>query len=223
MSVFSALDILLAVKKMEGPVTTLTFLEITLDTQSMQASLPTDKLVRIRDHIHAFTISQVCTRVELQSLLGMLNFAIRIIPQGGEVFHFWIIGFVTLSSDSDSRVKLDPSALSDLHMWDKFLQHWNGVTMFIPAESGFSPQVSTDAAATKGYAAIFDTHWLAGPWPNGVLAIPGFTETSVLFEIYPIVLAAQVWGHLWAGKTMFFSMDNQATSDIVNKGRSCLL
>lgn len=57
-SVFSALDIPLAVKKMEGPVTKLTFLG-KIDTQSMQASLPTDKLVRIRDCIHAFTISQV--------------------------------------------------------------------------------------------------------------------------------------------------------------------
>lgn len=82
MADFSALNIPVAVKKVEGPATALTLLGITLDTQSMQASLPADKLVRIRDRIHAFTISQACFRKELQPLLGMLNFAMRIIPPG---------------------------------------------------------------------------------------------------------------------------------------------
>lgn len=41
-----------------------------------------------------------------------------------------------------------------------------------------------------------------------------------MFEIYPIVAAAQVWGHLWVGQTVFFSTDNQVTSEIINNGRS---
>lgn len=63
--------------------------------------------------------------------------------------------------------------------------------MFIPTESMSSPQVVTDASATVG--CHFDTHWLAGPWPEEILAIPGFTESSALFKIYPLVPAAQVW------------------------------
>lgn len=59
--------------------------------------------------------------------------------------------------------------------------------MFIPAELVFAPQVVTNAAATIGCAAILGTHWLAGPWPDEILAMPGFAETSALFEIYPIV------------------------------------
>lgn len=50
-------------------------------------------------------------------------------------------------------------------------------------------------------------------------AIPRFTQTSALFKIYLIVAAAQVWGHLWSGNTVVFFTDNQATSEIIKKGR----
>lgn len=127
----------------------------------------------------------------------------RIIPQG-RAFISRLLSLLPSAPNSDAQVFLDPSALSDLQMWDEFLQHWNGVAMFILAKSNSSPQIFTDSAATKGYAAIFGSHWMAGSWSDEVLAIPRFTETSALFEVYPIVAAAQVWGHLWAGQTVFF-------------------
>ena len=219
LAVFSALDVPLATKKLEGPAWTLTFLGVILDTKAMQARLPADKLARIRECIHIFSVSRVCTRVELLSLLGMLNFAMRIIPQGRS-FISRLLALLPSAPDSDSRVVLDAAALADLRMWDEFLQCWNGIAMFVPGESCSSPQVGTDAAATVGYAAIFGTHWLAGPWPEEVLAIPGFTESSALFEIYPIVAAAWVWGGSWAGQTVVFSTDNQAAVEIITKGRS---
>lgn len=106
---------------MEGPTMVLTFLGITLDTQAMQASLLTDKLNRIRDCIHAFTISQACSRMELQSLLGMLNFVMRIIPQGRS-FILRLLALLPSALDLDSGVKLDAAAPADLRMWDEFLQ-----------------------------------------------------------------------------------------------------
>lgn len=95
---------------MEGLMTALTFLGITLDTQAMQASLPADKLERTRDHTHAFMISQVCSRGELQSLLSMQNFAMRIIPKGRS-FISCLLALLPSAPDSDSRVKLDSAAL----------------------------------------------------------------------------------------------------------------
>ena len=42
-------------------------------------------------------------------------------------------------------------------------------------------------------------------------------------ELYPIVVAAVLWGHLWTSKRILFLCDNEATVYIVNKGRSkCL-
>ena len=47
----SLLGIPLALEKIEGPSQNLTFLGITLDTDSMQARLPEDKLRRIQNQV----------------------------------------------------------------------------------------------------------------------------------------------------------------------------
>ncbi|XP_040181179.1 uncharacterized protein LOC120914567, partial [Rana temporaria] len=217
--VFNNLNVPLAEHKVEGPAHSITFLGINLDTQAMQASLPLDKLTRIRATIHDFTQSQGCTRRQLQSLLGMMNFAMRIIPQGRS-FISRLLVFLTPAQDPDRILKLDQAAVSDLAMWDEFLTSWNGISMFIPALLDESPQVVTDAAASTGFAAIFGRHWFAEPWPPEILLIPGFTQSSSLFELYPVVAAAQLWGHTWTNQTVLFTTDNQATADIINKGRS---
>jgi hypothetical protein len=46
-------------------------------------------------------------------------------------------------------------------------------------------------------------------------------DISIAFqELYPIVVAAVLWGASWARKRILFHCDNQATVHILNKGRS---
>ena len=47
----SRLGVPLALEKVEGPTTCLTFLGITLDTSSMEIRLPEEKLLRIRSEV----------------------------------------------------------------------------------------------------------------------------------------------------------------------------
>lgn len=65
-----------------GPNTSLEFLGILLDTNAMQASLPNDKLSRIRSVMEDFILLRVVSKREMLSLIGHLNFAMSIIPQG---------------------------------------------------------------------------------------------------------------------------------------------
>lgn len=53
-----------------------------------------------------------------------------------------------------------------------------------------------------------------------VFNIAGFSQTSALFEIYPIVTAAVTWAPTWSVHTVLFFTDNSATAEIINKGRS---
>lgn len=71
-----------------------------------------------------------------------------------------------------------------------------------------------------GFSAIFGCQWLASPWPPKVSDISRFAQTSALFKIYPIVLAAVTWGPSWSGYTVVFFIDNSVTAEIINKGRS---
>lgn len=216
---FMDLNAPLAAHKIAGPSTVITFLGITLDTVLMIASLPQDKLVRIWGIINSLVRSPVCSKKDLQSLLGMLNFAMRIIPQGRS-FVSRLLALLPLYQDADSAVQLQADAQADLLMWDQFLCEWNGISMFIHPPTTFSPRVFSDAAASVGFSAVFGCQWLAGPWPPEASDISWFAQTSALFETYPIVAAAITWGPSWSGHTVVFFTDNAATAEIINKDRS---
>ena len=79
---FKRLGVPLSDEKTLGPVKSLEFLGIHLDSVSMKASLPADKLGRIREAIRSVLGAQTMTKRELLSLLGHLNFAMRVMPQG---------------------------------------------------------------------------------------------------------------------------------------------
>ena len=68
----SILGIPLALEKVEGCSDSLTFLGITLDTQSMQARLPDDKLQRIRQQVGAWLSprKRKAIKREILSLVG---------------------------------------------------------------------------------------------------------------------------------------------------------
>lgn len=120
--VFGNLNVPIAQHKVEGLTQSITFLGIMLDTHFMQASLPPDKLTWIRSVIHAFARSQVCTKKQLQSLLGMLNFAMRIIPQGRS-FISRLLVFLPQTQDTDKVLRFDQAAIADLAMWDDVLKN----------------------------------------------------------------------------------------------------
>lgn len=72
---FHALGVPLSDQKTIGPDTRLEFLGIILDSIEMKASLPTDKLQRIRDITKPFCAVETIIKQQLLSLLCHLNFA----------------------------------------------------------------------------------------------------------------------------------------------------
>ncbi|XP_056425816.1 uncharacterized protein LOC130367424 [Hyla sarda] len=218
-AVFDSLGVPVSPAKTEGPSRVITFLGIELDSQKMEARLPEAKLVRIRTAIHRLRERPYISKVELQSILGMLNFAMRIIPQG-RTFISRLLALLPSASEQSSLIHLDCQALADLAMWESFLHNWNGISFFIPSIGNESPMVFSDAASSTGFAAIWGNHWFAGPWPPEITQIEGFIRSSAAFELYPIVAAAQLWGPAWNRTTVLFVSDNAATVDILLKGRS---
>lgn len=223
-TIFKRLNIPLSVKKTVGPTTCLEYLGIILDSQKMEARLPADKVQRICDCIKDLEQKTVCTKRQLLQLLGHLNFASRIILPGRS-FVSYLINLSTTAKDLHDFVHLNKECRTDLTFWLTFLQQWNGVNMFYNQHLIDSPELDlyTDASATLGFGGYYHGKWFSSSWP---LDIPEVKEKSLSIaykELYPIVVAAILWGNYWAKQQIVFWCDNEATVAIVNKGRSkCL-
>ena len=77
---FKNIGVPIAPNKTEGPCTTLEFMGINLDTVQMEARRPVDKVERIQASLPLFQTKKSCTLKELQSLIGTLDFACKVIP-----------------------------------------------------------------------------------------------------------------------------------------------
>ena len=76
------LGVPLAEHKQEGPTTCLTFLGIEVDTTASQLRLPGDKLRRLQALLEGWSNKRVCERRELESLVGMLHHACKVVRSG---------------------------------------------------------------------------------------------------------------------------------------------
>jgi len=82
-------------------------------------------------------------------------------------------------------------------------------------------EVSSDAAGLLGNGAYVQGQWFAGSWA------PSQQLQSIAYkELFPIVLAAHVWGHSWVKKHLLFRSDNDGVVHILNTRTSrvpCLM
>ena len=60
---------------------------------------------------------------------------------------------------------------------------------------------------------VLGTAWFVGPWPSA------WSSTSItLLELFPLIVAAHVWGHRWQRLQVQFRCDNAAVVAILNSG-----
>ena len=105
-------------------------------------------------------------------------------------------------------------------MWALFLEQWNGISFFLDNHETTAEdlQFFTDATPT-GFGGYFRGKWFWGKFDDNL--IPEDTKASMaFFELYPIVMASVLWGHLWCKRKIVGNCDNAAPVNITNKGRS---
>ena len=216
---FKKLKIPIAPHKTVGPTKCLEYLGIMLDTSAMEARLPLEKVTRICNILVTFQHRSSCTKRELLSLLGHLNFACRVI-RPGRSFVSYLITLSTTVKELHHYVKLNKNVRLDLQMWHQFLSKWNGVSFFLDDDviQAADMHLYTDAT-DKAYGGIYRNKWFQGKFPTELLQ-GDETISMALLELYPIVVACVLWGKDWSRRRVLFNCDNMATVEIINKGRS---
>jgi len=220
LSTFAELGVPVAEDKVEGPTTVLSFLGIELDTANMLARLPQDKLRDLRRTI-ADVISRAQRKVtlkELQSLIGKLNFACRAVVPGRPFLRRLIDSTCGLKHPRHRR-RVTEGMVADLRVWETFLSHNNGVSLFLPHtwEDNDTLHLYTDAAGSSGFGAFFAGHWVCGVWPTEMRVT---TKHITFLELFPIVLAIILWGEQLCNRKLLLRCDNQAVVDIISRQTS---
>ena len=198
--------------KVVPPCQQLTFLGIVFDTQTMELSLPKDKLKETKDLVDLFTKRKRASKRQLQQLAGKLNWACRVV-HGGRTFLRRIIDCMNLLKTSSAKFLFTPEFRKDLFWWQKFLYQFNGKRLLhdkVPIAD-----VETDAS-NEAVGFYFRGDWAYSFLPADA---PDIAPLHINFkEAFAIFLAARRWASLWANHHVIVKCDNQAAVAMINKG-----
>ena len=122
------MNIPLSAKKTIGHTRVLEYLGIILDTVIMQARLPEETIVGITGFTQTILNKRSCTRKELEQLLGLLNFASRVILPG-RAFVAYLYRLMSFVKEAYHYVHLNKECKTDLQMLLELLTHWNGINL----------------------------------------------------------------------------------------------
>ena len=204
------LGVLLAREKIEGPSVILPFLGIEIDTILGILRLPAEKLQRLNTTVVELLHRKSCIRKELESLVGTLQHACKVI-RPGRFFLRRAIALITTTKQPFHHIRLNQDFRSDLLWWRTFASHWNGAALIIDPNSRHPVVVTSDASGFWGCGAWCECQWFQLQWDQ-----QSERKQIAVKELLPVIIAAAIWGHSWSGKSVVTNCDNQAVVTVLN-------
>ena len=192
--------------KKTSPCETLTCLGIVVNIVDGTLSIAPDKLQSIYE-----TCSQVATKKSLsrksyQSLLGKLIYIHKCVAPA----RTFVNRILSLCGNNPhkARIQLTQDFFRDIQWFLKFLPTFNGITFFRKSPILRLGSLHLDACLS-GLGAIWNHRVYSTPIPNFTLGIGHL-------EMWNIVIALRMWGHLWRRFSIQIFCDNLAVVQVMN-------
>ena len=197
--------------KCVGPVTKLVVLGIELDSRQQSTHLPEEKLVALRALITSWRNRLWCSRSQLESLIGHLHHAAKVVWPG-RAFLRQLNDLLCCFQRCDHPIRLNSEFQLYLQWWDEFLSSWHGMSFWLfPGTVALTNlEVTSDTSGSLGFGTYFQGEWFSGAW-----ATCHFGQSIAYKELFPIVIAAHIWGPRWSRHHILLRSDNEAVIHIL--------
>ena len=195
--------------KKTPPCETLTCLGIVVNIVDGTLSIAPEKIANIYQMCSEVATKKFLAKKTYQSLIGKLIYIHKCVTPARTFINRILCLF--RKNSHKARIHLTQDFFRDIKWFLKFLPAFNGVTFFRK-----SPIQSLDSlhldACLSGLGAIWNNRVYSTP----IIPIPNFTLTIVHLEMWNIVIALRMWGHLWRHSSIQIFCDNLAVVQVMN-------
>ena len=160
LSLFDSLGVPIEPTKLEGPSSSLQFLGIEVDTQSLQLRLPSDKLSQLRTCLQCCAFHRSVRKHTLEKLTGLLQFATKVV-RPSRPFLRRLYALQDIGSHPDHLVRLNNPAIADITWWLLIAERWNGISLLWDLGlARADTTVFSDVSGSWRCGAVQDNCWL---------------------------------------------------------------
>ena len=206
------LNVPLALNKMEGPSTVLTYLGIQIDSEMLTISLPPVKLANLLQLLNSWAGRHTCSKKELLSLIGSLSFACKVVKPGRTFLRRLIDLSSSVARLADVLV-LQEGALLDLQWWSDFVVQWNGREVILQAPVTSAQWGLYTDASDIGMGGVAGGKWFSSPWDDKLV------EKHInVKELFAVATAIFTWGKDWRDMEVVIFTDNKPITQIWHTG-----
>jgi len=215
-STAKALGLNEAPHKLCPPNTSMVFLGIDFDSITLTLRIPPDKVQEVLELLEQWRHRHTASRNQLQSLLGRLHHVAKCVKPA-RLFVSRMLETLRDAPASGQAV-LSEDFMRDVHWFLQFMPHTNGVSMMAhPGLEQMTGHSSHLDACLTGCGAVFGQLCYATPFPAFILVN---RHPIHCLEMLNAVVAARLWGRLWAHATVTLHLDNIACVQVLESGRS---
>lgn len=218
--------------KLIGPSQCVRFLGIDLNSITMEALLPDDKLFKLSQTLETFKGRKKASKKSLQQLTGLLNHASSVL-KGGRTFTRRIIDAMNSVRCGNHFVRLNTCFQKDINWWCNTARWFNGKQKIInPVPLELSTFQSD--SSFSGFGIYFKGDYLFGSWDSATTLyapavaiqchrahfdIPDSLRQNINYlELYPALFAARKWGSFWRDCHIVLRTDNTSVVCFINTG-----
>ena len=209
-SLLKKLGLTISDKKLMEPGTRVVCLGVLIDSVTGTISIPQEKLDQIKDTVRDWMGKNVCTKRQLQSILGLLLYIHKCVKPA-RVFLNRMLDLLR-SSSNNQNIALTSEFKRDLGWFAKFLPLYNGVSLYDHKQ--VHQILELDGCLTG----------LGGRVDNCVYHLPlekGYQNCTIVhLEMVNILSALRLFAPRWAQRKVRVRCDNQAVVHVLRSGKT---
>lgn len=195
------------------PTCIMIFLGILFNTLTLTLSIGHDRLQEIGALIQVWMKKSKCSRRELQSLLGKLQFVAACV-RPGRVFTMRLLTLLRATPKSGS-IDIPQDTKADLMWWRDFLVCYNGVSMMPQSVWSQPDEILATDACLDGCGGWFEGAFFHASFPQSLKQLKLHINA---LELLTIMVALKLWAKFLHGKQITVLCDNIASVIVLNKG-----
>ena len=194
-------------KKTQGPSKVMTFLGLQIDTIQNQTKIDEERLSEIQQMLEEWYQKETCTKRELLSLLGKLNFCSQVISPGRS-FMRRLIEDSKKGKRLHSKITLSRDAKSDIRWWVRCMRSYNGISWFAREIDVKTAIFLFSDASNVALAGICNKSWTIVPYTGEYIWLQ---NKSIQYrELYAAVLTVATFSNQLRNCQALMHIDNEA-------------